>query len=141
LVLDFQFLLFVGCLMKISRLLLTLAIICGGAAMLPAVEMFTHYSDGSRIGFESLNATKKSYPGYLLPNGQRMPVAAPYFYPANGAHPWNWHVMAKPMVGLPLHGAAPAPAEAPHNPYSKLPIPAPREVAPFPAKVPGHVWP
>ena len=125
--------------MKISRLLLTLAIIGGGAAVLPAVEMFTHYSDGSRIGFESLNATKKSYPGYLLPNGQRMPVAAPYFYPANGAHPWNWHAMSKPMIGLPLHGApVAAPVDRPQNPYGNLPLPAQREVAPFPPKAVGR---
>ena len=125
--------------MKLSRILMTLAILCGGATLLPAVEMFTHYSDGSRIGFESLNATKKSYPGYQLPNGQRMPVAAPYFYPANGAHPWNWHVMAKPMIGLPLHGQpAAGPSEAPHNPYTNLPLTAQREVAPFPPKDVGR---
>ncbi len=65
-----------------------------GASILPAVEMFTHFRDGEKLGFESLNAVKKSYPGYQLPNGQRMPVAAPYFYPANGSHPWNWHAAA-----------------------------------------------
>ena len=124
--------------MKLRRMILTMAILCGGAAILPAVEMFTHFNDGQRLGFESLNATKKTYPGYQLPNGQRMPVAAPYFYPANGSHPWNWHAASKPMIGLPLHAPAAAPSEQPHNPYTKLPLPAQREVAPFPAKIIGQ---
>lgn len=111
--------------MKLCRLLLTLSILYCGAATLPAVEMFTHFDDGQKLGFESLNAVKKCYPGYQLPNGQRLPVAAPYFYPANGAHPWNWQVLSKPMIGLPLHApaAAVAPCEQPHNPYTNLPLP------------------
>lgn len=106
--------------------------------MLPAVEMFTHFNDGQKLGFESLNAVKKNYPGYQLPNGQRMPVAAPYFYPANGSHPWNWHAASKPMVGLPLHAPAAAPCEQPQNPYSNLPLPAIKEAIPLPAKVIGQ---
>jgi hypothetical protein len=125
--------------MKLRRLFLTLAIFCGGASILPAVEMFTHFDDGQRMGFESLNAVKKTYPGYQLPNGQRMPVAAPYFYPANGSHPWNWHAASKPMIGLPIHGTPAAPGQTqPHNPYTKLPLPAQREAAPLPAKVIGQ---
>jgi len=124
--------------MKLRRIILTLSIFCGGAALLPAVEMFTHFNDGQKLGFESLNAVKKTYPGYQLPNGQRMPVAAPYFYPANGSHPWNWHAASKPMIGLPLHAPTTAPCEQPHNPYTNLPLPATREVAPFPAKVIGQ---
>lgn len=124
--------------MKLSRLFLCLAIIGGGAALLPAVEMFTHFDDGQRLGFESLNAVRKTYPGYQLPNGQRMPVAAPYFYPANGAHPWNWHAASKPMIGLPLHASPPAPGEPSQNPYSNLPLPALKEAIPLPAKVIGQ---
>jgi hypothetical protein len=124
--------------MKLRRLFLTLAMFCASAATLPAVEMFTHFNDGQKLGFESLNAVKKSYPGYCLPNGQRMPVAAPYFYPANGSHPWNWHVASKPMVGLPLHAPAGPVSQEPHNPYTKLPLPPQREAAPLPPRVIGQ---
>lgn len=124
--------------MKFRRLMLTLALLCGGVSNLPAVEMFTHFNDGQKLGFESLNAVKRSYPGYQLPNGQRMPVAAPYFYPANGSHPWNWHAASRPMVGIPIHAPAAAPGVPSRNPYSNLPIPAPREAAPFPPRVIGQ---
>jgi hypothetical protein len=124
--------------MKLRRFILTLAIFCAGATMLPAVEMFTHFDDGQRMGFESLNAVKKNYPGYKLPNGQRMPVAAPYWYPANGSHPWNWHAASKPMIGLPLHGSAASADVQPHNPYTKLPLPALKEATPLPARIIGQ---
>ncbi|MDX1965115.1 MAG: hypothetical protein SFX18_18370 [Pirellulales bacterium] len=72
--------------MKFSRVFLAAALFCSLVQNAPAVEMFTHFGrEMDRLGFEPLNAVKRKYPGYRLPNGQRIPVQ-----PAPGAHPWSW---------------------------------------------------
>jgi len=71
-------------------LLLVFGFVVASNRPVAAVELFTHYGrEGQYLGMVPLNATKKSYPGYRLPSGARVPVSPPYFYPANGTPPWQ----------------------------------------------------
>jgi len=68
------------------RVLLLAALLSASGVAAFAVEMFTQFGkEESSLGFEPRHITKRYYPGYRLPNGQRLPVQPP-----PGGHPWGW---------------------------------------------------